>query len=274
MPTIVAAASRIRGSTIRWRACSGDTPVRSIAAAASHSSPQWYQVCTGNPGIAGESSRPVDRFSARRGQVRPEDRVVADIEELDRLVPVARARGDRRRVEQPDRDEEEHRRGAHANGLSVDTEPERRTAPADRDREHDRDRDRDEDAPAGGRDRRPGGGKRHEAERQPDTQGLASVSVGVEQPDTASDQDPDKHEQQPGYTGERQGYPHPPVPDRSRQIGDRGGHAGWCARYVTFTPWSDGAAYADIVTHIDGRMLPSAAAATRVSGPVRWSPEP
>ena len=80
------------------------------------------------------------------------------------------------------------------------------------------DRDRDEDAPAGGRDRRPGGGECHQAERQPDTEGLGGVSVRGEQPDAASDEDPDKHEQQPRYTGQPQGHPHPPVADRSRQI--------------------------------------------------------
>ena len=52
VPVSAAAANTSRGRTTKWRASSGSVPKVLMTAASSHSSPQWYQVWTGNPGSA------------------------------------------------------------------------------------------------------------------------------------------------------------------------------------------------------------------------------
>ena len=51
VPVKAAAASNRSGKTTKWRASSGAMPKIEMAAAASHSSPQWYQVWVGRPSI-------------------------------------------------------------------------------------------------------------------------------------------------------------------------------------------------------------------------------
>ena len=51
VPVIAAAASSMSGRTMSSRASRGPVPKSEIAAAPSHASPQWYQVCDGRPSI-------------------------------------------------------------------------------------------------------------------------------------------------------------------------------------------------------------------------------
>ena len=51
VPVNAAAASKSSGRTMKCRASRGVVPKIVIAAAASHISPQWYQVWVGNPWI-------------------------------------------------------------------------------------------------------------------------------------------------------------------------------------------------------------------------------
>ena len=51
LPSRAAAASMIRGSAIRWRANRGSTPNVAPMAPPSQSSPQWYHIWVGRPGI-------------------------------------------------------------------------------------------------------------------------------------------------------------------------------------------------------------------------------
>ena len=52
VPVRAAAASSNSGSTTKWRASSGAVPKSVMTAAASHISPQWYQVWAGRPSIS------------------------------------------------------------------------------------------------------------------------------------------------------------------------------------------------------------------------------
>ena len=117
VPVSAAAASTSRGRTTKWRASSGAVPKTVMTAA---SEPQLAPVI---PGLgrqaveAGEARRRIDRLGPGPGEIRPEDRVVRLVHELEGLDAIARALHERRAVEQRHGDDEDaHRRGPPRSG--------------------------------------------------------------------------------------------------------------------------------------------------------------